>query len=97
MVGNTGQTLSFAEYQGSFASFESANGITDANLSSVLGAYGVDPTTDTAWAVINHNSNFGTGNGSFLPVAAPEISTWALLLGGLGLLVVRQVRKQASF
>jgi hypothetical protein len=82
VVGNTGQTQEFSEYIGSFQSFEQANGITDANLSSVLGAYGVDPTTDTTWAVIDHNSDFGAGNGAFLPVAAPEPPLWFLLMAG---------------
>ncbi len=39
------------DYVGSFSSFQSAHG---SDLSTYLGAYGYDPTTSVAWAVINH-------------------------------------------
>ncbi|MGQ9686047.1 MAG: metallophosphoesterase family protein [Thiobacillaceae bacterium] len=43
-----------------------------------LGTYGVDPTSSTAWAVLNHGSDFAVA-------AVPEPETWVMLLAGLGL------------
>jgi hypothetical protein len=60
-----------------------------------LGDYGYDDENgqDYVWAVINHNSTFGVGNPLDAPVQTPEPSTWALLLGGCGLLAFfRQAR-----
>jgi hypothetical protein len=71
------------DFQGSFSLFQSGYGT---DLDNYLGAYGVDTTNDTVWAVIDHNSNFGVGNLDELPAATPEPSTWAMLLGGLGLI-----------
>ena len=72
------------DYQGSFSAFQAQYGT---DLSDYLGAYGVDTTDDTVWAVIDHNSEFGTGNLSDLPITAtPEPSTWAMLLGACGLI-----------
>jgi hypothetical protein len=65
------------------------NSITDDNLSY----YGVDTTDGYAWAVLDHNSTFGVGNASFQPEEAPEPSAWALLLGGVVLLVIGKIRK----
>jgi hypothetical protein len=42
----------------------------------LLGSYGVDITSNTVWAVINHNSDFGV-------VAVPEPMTLALVASGL--------------
>jgi hypothetical protein len=86
-------------YQGSFASFENAFGANESNLSLYLGAYGVDTTNDTVWAVIDHNSDFGTGSGMDLPEeipSTPEPSTWAMLLGGLGLMALGRTRKHRT-
>jgi hypothetical protein len=44
-----------------------------------LGTYGINPDDHTAWAVLNHGSDFAV-------VAVPEPETWALLLAGLGLI-----------
>ena len=59
-----------------------------------LGYYGLDTSTDTVWAVINHNSDFGAGNPLDAPVATPEPSTWAMLIGGLGMLAFWRTRKR---
>jgi len=54
------------------------------NASSGLGTYGVDLATGTAWAVVNHNSDFAV---------VPEPATLAFLaLGGAALLYRRQRR-----
>lgn len=53
-----------------------------------LGTYGVNPYDHTAWAVLNHGSDFAVA-------AVPEPETCAMLLAGLGLigLAVRRGRK----
>ena len=85
----------YLNYQGSFADFEAANGITaSTNLSPYLGAYGVDAVNDTVWAIIDHNSNFGTGDFSQLPEGVPEPSGWmVLVVGGMGLVGFGRVRR----
>jgi len=52
----------------------------DPSVDFNLGYYGVDPTTSTVWAVVDHNSTFGVAD------PAPEPSTGVLLVGGLALL-----------
>ena len=44
--------------QSSWDAFASANSVTDANVGDFLGSYGVDVSTHTVWAVVNHNSQF---------------------------------------
>ncbi len=56
------------------------------NSSYGLGTYGFDAATDTAWAVINHNSDY-----AIAVVATPEPASLAVLaLGGLALLARRR-------
>ena len=78
--GNTGNNATAAEegFLGSFAAFQTANGT---NLSSYVGAWGVDTTNDEAWAVLNHSSTFAV-LGPLSPVV-PEPSTLALAACGL--------------
>jgi hypothetical protein len=87
VLGNTGTNTIIPadlDFQGSWAAFELQHGLTStSDLTAYLGAYGVDTTTDTVWAVLDHNSSFGVGSLSDLPVAAPEPSTWVMLLGGV--------------
>lgn len=47
------------------------------DLASYLGSWGVDSTTETVWAVLNHNSQFAV-------LAVPEPSS--LLMAGMGLI-----------
>jgi hypothetical protein len=83
--GTNDATSTEQDFLGSFAAFQATYGT---DLSAYLGAYGVDTTNDTVWAVIDHNSDFGVGLD-----AVPEPSTWAMLLGGLALLAFCVRRK----
>lgn len=55
--GNIGNNASPAQqaFVGSFAAFQGSNG---SSLTEYLGAYGRDASTNTVWAVVNHNSEF---------------------------------------
>lgn len=79
VLGNHGADGSLAGgYFSSYQSFLSGNG--GWNAANMLGAFGVDATSNQVWAVIDHNSEFG---------AVPEPSTYALLiLGGAALFVI---------
>jgi len=68
-----------ANYQGGFADFTAE--YTDFMLSDYLGSYGVDTTNNKVWAVLDHNSEFGT---------IPEPMTAVLL--GLGAFMLRRKR-----
>lgn len=76
-----GNTTSGADavirYQGSFDSFTTQ--YTDFTPDSYLGSYGVDISTHTVWAVLDHNSEFQG-------VVPEPCSATLLLLGALGLL-----------
>lgn len=66
--GNTGGLANATPFAGSFEDFLTAN--EDSNLETLLGSYGF--AEGTAWAVLNHNSDFGVG-GSISDIAAvPE-------------------------
>jgi hypothetical protein len=74
-----------ANYKGSYATFAADHHIGEATLSNYLGSFGVDIDSDTVWAVLDHNSHFGT---------VPEPATMSFLaLGGLALLRRRRGRK----
>jgi len=78
---NTGNNALLAQkgFLGSFDSFQSLYG---ADVTGYIGAYGVDATNNTVWAVIDHNSDFAV---------VPEPGTYALLaLGGTVLFVFRR-------
>ena len=47
-----------------------------------LGAFGYDSATNVAWAVLDHTSPFATG--------VPEPGTYAMALGGFGMLIAAQ-------
>ncbi len=87
-AGNFGAGLPgdvFQNVQSSWDAFAAANSITDSNLGVFLGSNGVDVTTHTVWAVVNHNSQFA---------AVPEPSSFALAIGAgfAGLIAVRRWR-----
>jgi hypothetical protein len=91
VVANTGNTASGNQlgYDGSFTSFQTTYGT---NLDGYMGAYGVDTSTGSAWAVVDH-----TGSFSLVPVPEPVAATIAIPLR-LGLLVAsrRRLRKALS-
>jgi len=83
IAGDTGNNATPSEqnFQGTFASFQTANGT---NLSSYVGAWGVDTGSNNVWAVVNHNSQFAV---------VPEPSSLVLAgLGGFGILLIRRRR-----
>ncbi len=68
----------FTNVQSSWDAFATAHGVTDANIDAFLGSYGVDAASHTAWAIVNHNSEFAV---------VPEPSTVVLAcLGFVGLI-----------
>ena len=84
--GNTGNTTNgdYFQYVGSFSDFQLAYG---SNLSAYIGAYGVDITNNSVWAVINHNSEFSV---------IPEPGTFALVAAAGTFLVVFRRRQRAQ-
>ncbi len=54
-----------------FAGDRAYNPLTDFNL----GTYGIDTANHTAWAVVDHNSDFAV-------IAVPEPGTWGLFIAG---------------
>jgi autotransporter-associated beta strand protein len=82
IAGNTGNVIKsgYQGFSGSFSTFLlKTEGLTltalnnlsasqiNADLLKIMGAYGYDSASHAAWAVINHNSIFGGGDGSTLP------------------------------
>jgi hypothetical protein len=76
-------------FQGSYATFAALNGITDANVGNYLGSYGVDTATNTAWAIVNHNSQFAV-------VAVPEPTAALLSVVGSSLLLCHRRRRRSA-
>jgi len=81
VAGNTGNVKnpSFQDFSGSYQAFlnflSSRRIVVDPGLANIMGAYGYDSTTQTAWAVIDHNSLFGTGLGigPLLSTPTPQV------------------------
>lgn len=82
-TGNTGAGALAGAYAMSYDAFLAANGgVFDG--ATMLGAYGVDTTGNTTWAVINHNSDFAVN-------VVPEPGTVALFaIGGAFLCGIRR-------
>jgi autotransporter-associated beta strand protein len=78
------------QYQGTWDTFAAVHGITNATLGDFLGSWGVNPTDNTVWAVLDHNSDFAVA------VAAPEPGTLALFLAGLlaGQVLLPRIRRR---
>jgi MYXO-CTERM domain-containing protein len=76
VAGNFGGSTTFAGATSWLSYYNTTSSVDDySDIADFLGAYGVDPTNNFAWAVLNHNSEFAV---------IPEPST--LVLGGLALL-----------
>ena len=72
-------------FQGSWSDYLVANPL--ATPTSALGVYGHDSTSNTAWAVIDHNSDFAV-------IVVPEPGTF--VLAGLGLAGIVLIRSRSS-
>jgi autotransporter-associated beta strand protein len=79
-----------AQYQGTWDTFAAVHGITNATLGDFLGSWGVNPTDNTVWAVLDHNSDFAVA------IAAPEPGTLAIFLAGLlaGQVLLPRIRRR---
>ena len=94
-LGGIGVTPPSTPLVESLASFMTNNGLnSNSDLSAYVGDWGYDPTTDTAWAIVDFQSDSTDGTYAFAVV--PEPGTISLLLaGGLALLPVlcRRLRR----
>jgi len=66
------------EFLGSYETYITTGSGNGKTLDQQLGAFGYDPTTDTAWAVLDHNSDFEV---------IPEPGTYAMIFSGFGMLI----------
>jgi hypothetical protein len=81
VLGNSGNLVALdGPFAGSWAAYAAAFDVASPTLA--LGAWGYDATTTTAWAVIDHNSQF-------VVLAVPEPAAALLALLGLGVWLSR--------
>lgn len=75
------------KYDGSWADFIAAGSPGNGkSIENLLGSWGIDKASKTAWAVVDHNSEFAV---------APEPSTLLMLiLAGLSIIVIRKTNKR---
>jgi hypothetical protein len=82
-----GTTNGTEDYPGSWTAFLAGPGAAGAtNLSSLLGAWGVNTANDTTWAVIDHDAEFAV---------VPEPGTLALLAAGVAAMGFAYRRRKA--
>jgi hypothetical protein len=91
-LGSLVATGSDQNYQGSWASFVAATGVTPSTLANFLGSWGVDTVNHDAWAIIDYS---GGANGAEFAVV-PEPGTLALLAAGVFSLGVAYRRRKAG-
>lgn len=84
--GNTGTGSLAGFYAMSYVDFLNANGGTFDSV-AMLGAYGIDVSAHTVWAVVNHNSEFAS---------IPEPSAWMLITCGSAAIVIIARRKKQT-
>ena len=76
VLGNSANPVSLeAAYPGSWTAYATAFSV--GSPAAALGAWGVDPTSGSVWAVVDHNSQFAV-------VAVPEPAGWLLLAAAAG-------------
>jgi len=85
IAGNSTLAGGYGQIAGNWSLFQ-GNTAYNAAVDDVLGYYGYDSTTHTAWAVLDHNSDLTV-------LAVPEPSTWAMLVGGFGMMTLLRRRK----
>ncbi len=85
ILGNDGNNAE-AQHQNFAGDFAAFQDIFTGSPNDYIGAYGYSATG--AWAILNHNSDFAL-------MQVPEPGTWALLIGGAGVLLFLRRRRQA--
>ena len=65
----------------------------DADAGYGLGTYGVDPATNTVWAVVNKNGDFAAARAGSTAMASPSFLVVPGLVGGFALLRKRSRRR----
>lgn len=70
--------------QGSWSNFVTQYDVTEENLGTFLGSWGIDTNNNVMWSIVNHNSQFA-------PI--PEPSTLFLLIPAASIMALRRQRR----